>query len=176
MKDSARFIPSGIAGLALVGCLLPFATNNAANLFAVPDTFSQIGNYVGMFASIGPRRAGQPAFDPSASIWIARLVYLAPLAAIWIIVQSFRSAVSRGLLIVSAVIWISAVAIVPPIAGAALAWTNPVLRQLNRMAGGDSISFSLNFGIGGWLIILAGIAALLAGLGVLKVKPSSSPA
>lgn len=175
MNALNRFVPTILAAFALLGCLLPFGGGNSGSLLSLPGALGQASSAIGAMGFLsGPPGAGPPAADPSSAVWIARLVYLAPLASILIIVQNFRGAVMRTMQIAAAIVWLTAVLIIPTVAGQALVASNPMLKGLAQMTG-ETGSFSLSFGIGGWLIVLAAIGMGLSAFGLLKhLQPKPS--
>lgn len=178
MKDFARFIPSIFAATAILGCLLPFSGNpgQQANLLSLPDAFAQAGNMIGMFGS-GARTHGAPAAaDPTLAVWTARLVFLAPLFALWIIVQNLRGKIGETLQLVSAGLWILTPILIPFLAGKVLLASVPFLANMAKAFGGETSFFSLNFGIGGWLLLLSGVGMALFSFGVLRFIPETPTA
>ena len=174
MNDLNRFFPAILGALAILGCLLPFG--DKGNLFSLPDAIAQAGNPVGFMGS-GSRASGVNGASLTFAVWIARLVFLVPIVAVWVIVQNFRGNVGKALQWAAAATWILVRILVPYfVSRALLASMPPFLRDMaNAFGGNNSTFFSLNFGIGGWVLILSGVGMALLAKGLLRFpQPSSS--
>ena len=113
----------------------------------------------------GIHAAAAAAAKAPLAVWIARLVFLVPIVAVWVIVQNFRGNVGKALQWAAAATWILVRILVPYfVSRALLASMPPFFRDMaNAFGGNNSTFFSPNFGIGGWVLILSRVGmALLA--------------
>lgn len=174
------------AVLTLLGCLLPYLTiggglfnarTESASLLGVGGTIGQIIDVTYQMENIGRslqnQRNAQNAQNVEALRWtlrIAYLLYLVPVFSIWLIVAKVRGKRARGLALVQGLTSIALPIGVPLLFSAAIYAQMPAdARQLTQNFGG---LFNVSFmGIGFWVMVLAGVAQLLARFGVLRKAP-----
>lgn len=96
--------PMAAAGLALLGCLLPFAASNgpggqSVDLFSLPGQFAEAAHTLTSMAGPGMfgQQTAEPPADTSGAIWLARLLYIVPILAVTVIVVNLRGPVTRVL-------------------------------------------------------------------------------
>lgn len=165
MSNPVRYLPALIAGVGLVGCLLPFGDASSghdyANLLALPDAYAQASKFTGMMSF------GDSTGESALPVWIARLVYLVPLAALAVIVQTLRGRPGRGLQALVAATWVAVPVFVPYLASRAMIESIPVLREMSKVFGGGA-EFSVALGTGGWVLVIAAILMTLSALNLLR--------
>lgn len=177
MTSSFRLTPAIFAAFALLGCLLPFGTESSRNLLDYPANIAQFLSVTGpLFAILASNKTAVP----SLMVWASRLIYLAPFAAMFVIIINLRGHVPRTLQFAAAVIWLSAVVAVPAFVSDLLNLffdAAPLLGKYRltvaHLTGRDNMS-SLSFGIGGWLVIFAAISLSLNAFGVIKYRETKS--
>lgn len=164
MSQRLRYLPALIAGLGLAGCLLPFGETGGhdyANLLAVPDAYAQASKFTAMMSF------GDSNGESALPVWIARLVYLVPLAALAVIVLTLRGGPGRGVQLLVSAIWVAVPVFVPYLASKAMIESTPVLREMSKVFGGGA-EFSVVLGTGGWVLVIAAILMILSALNLLR--------
>ena len=119
---------------------------------------------------MGTRSQGGNVASLTFAVWVARLVYLVPIMAVWVIVQNFRDNVGKSLQLTAAATWIIVPILVPYLTGKALLQSVPFLRDMAEAFGNQGTSFSLNLGIGGWVLVFSAIGMVLSAQGLLKKR------
>jgi len=173
------------AVLALLGCMLPYLTiggllnarGESASLLGVGNTIGQIIDVTNQMENLGrnfnQRNVQRNAQNVEVLRWSLRigyLLYLVPVFALWLIVAKVRGKAARSLTVVQGLTSIALPILVPMLFSAALYAQIPAdARQLTQNLGG---LFNISFmGLGFWVMVLAGLAQLLARFGVLRKAP-----
>lgn len=174
------------AALALLGCMLPFLTvsgafnarGQSATLFGTGGTINRIIEVTNRIENVGrtfrsPRRAERDAKNAEVLRWSLRigyLLYLVPVFALWLVVAKAFGRPARVLSVVQALSSIVLPVMVPLAFSAAIYAQIPGdARKLAQNFGGlFEVSFT---GIGFWVMVLAGVAQLLARFGMLRKAP-----
>jgi hypothetical protein len=174
------------AVLTLLGCMLPFLTiggglfnarSESASLLGVGNTIGQIIDVTHQMENLGrnfnQRNAPRNAQNVEMLRWSLRigyLLYLVPVFALWLIVAVVRGKAARSLTVLQGAASIALPILVPLLFSAALYAQIPAdARQLTQNLGG---LFNISFmGLGFWVMVLAGVAQLLARFGVLRKAP-----
>ena len=164
-----RYLPMALAGVIILGCILPFsgAANplvGTINVFTLPTIFRQLGLLMGA----GPAPL------------LAYAIYLIPLMAVIILLNGLAGAVSRGRQIAFGVANLLLSVLLPGLVGLAIflfssgeiARMGRELGKMGRQMGWSPLDLlNIDFGAGGWLIIIASIGLILSGLGKIKIAP-----
>lgn len=174
------------AVLTLLGCMLPFLTigggvfnarSESASLLGVGSTIGQIIDVTHQMENLGrnfnQRNVQRNAQNVEVLRWSLRigyLLYLVPVFALWLIVAKVRGKPARNLTLVQGLTSIALPILVPMLFSAAIYAQIPAdARQLTQNLGG---LFNISFmGIGFWVMVLAGVAQLLARFGILRKAP-----
>ncbi|MBX3513288.1 MAG: hypothetical protein KF826_04180 [Xanthobacteraceae bacterium] len=174
------------AVLTLLGCMLPYLTiggglfnarTEAASLLGVGSTIGQVIDVTNQIENLGrnfnQRNAQRNAQNVEGLRWSLRLgylLYLVPIFALWLIVAKVRGKAARNLTIVQGLTSLALPILVPLLFSAAIYAQIPAdARQFTQNLGGlVNVSF---LGLGFWVMVLAGLAQLLARFGVLRKAP-----
>lgn len=168
------------AAVVLLGCLLPYITVGGAlksrmessSLVNVGNTIGQIIDVTNRMEKLGrgflsSRNADRVARNERNveilrwSLRIGYILYLVPIFALWLIVAKLRGKAARRLTVVQGLLSLVLPIGVPLLFSAAIYAQIPAnARQFTQNLGG---LFEVNFmGIGFWVMVLAGVAQLLA--------------
>jgi hypothetical protein len=153
-----------LAGVVVLGCILPFSGGNLGgsfNVFTLPSGFRQLGQIMG--ASVTP--------------FLAYAIFLIPVMAGILLLNGLAGAVDKARQVYFGIANILLCVLLPGVVASIITLfpggeMGRIASKLgNKLGGGwsplDLMQF--DFGAGGWLIILASIGLILSGLGKIKI-------